>query len=265
MMVEFFKGSTRKTDKTHEAVKGRVKKTVPFFFTFANAIFGFLSIINTLEGNFVEAALCILIAALMDASDGRLARYLDTVGPLGQELDSLCDAVSFCLAPTVLLYSWYTANFGNVGIFMIALALYLCSGLFRLARFNLLPQEDRTVFIGLPTTIAAFFCAASVLYYPDLTQQAIRFVISEYMIVIVVGLIAFLMVSRVHFPAFKGSVLGGVTRRALLIRLVSLVVFLVWCASLHVPLLLGLVTLYIAMGIIMTSFSAIKRFFNEFF
>src|SRR3989338_3074570 len=111
-----------------------LKVLIPFFFTFGNVFFGFYSIIKTIEGDFIAAALCIMAAAIMDAIDGRLARFLGTAGDLGSELDSLCDAVSFCLAPSVLLYSWYLHDFGHAGLFVPALVLYLCAGLFRLAR-----------------------------------------------------------------------------------------------------------------------------------
>ena len=95
-----------------------LKTVVPFIFTFANVFFGFFSIIKTIEGDFIAAALSIIVAAVMDGIDGRLARYLGTDGDLGSELDSLCDAVSFCLAPAVLLYSWYLHGFGHAGLFM---------------------------------------------------------------------------------------------------------------------------------------------------
>lgn len=263
MILESFKGTLKKKRPSPEEVKKRVKKSAPFFFTFANAIFGFLSIINTVEGNFTGAALCILFAAVMDASDGRLARYLQTAGPLGEELDSLCDAVSFCLAPTVLLYSWYYDNFGHVGLFMISLSLYLCSGLFRLARFNLSPQENRYVFSGLPTTIAAFFCSSVILYYPQVPENI--FFMNQQGIMFSVVLVAFLMVSSISFPAFKGACLGGASKKALFIRLTLLSAFLLWCASLHVPLLLAGVSFYIGSSLAIALFSSVKSFIKRVF
>ena len=85
---------------------------VPFLFTFANAVFGLLSVIKTLECEFVTASYCIILAALMDFFDGKLARAFNSTSCLGMELDSLCDAISFCFAPAILLYSWYFHNFG---------------------------------------------------------------------------------------------------------------------------------------------------------
>ena len=73
----------------------RCKKSlflIPFCFTFANAFFGFLSVIEALRGNVMLSALCIGFAACADALDGRLARALGSSSYLGAELDALCDA-----------------------------------------------------------------------------------------------------------------------------------------------------------------------------
>src|SRR3989338_6332165 len=93
--------------KYKKSKQDQLKALIPFVFTFSNALFGFLSIIKTFEGDFVSAAWFIVAAVVMDGLDGRAARYLGTANELGGELDSLCDAVSFCLAPTVLFFCWY--------------------------------------------------------------------------------------------------------------------------------------------------------------
>ncbi|MCF7900493.1 CDP-diacylglycerol--serine O-phosphatidyltransferase, partial [Candidatus Babeliales bacterium] len=161
----------------------RFKKAIPFVFTFANALFGFLSIIKTIEGNFVFAGLCIMAAALMDAFDGRLARYLGTEGQLGTELDSLCDAISFCLAPAVLMYSWYLHDFGHAGIFVIALVFYVCAGLLRLARFNITAADQSVFFLGLPTSIAAFFIVQIILYQELFIESSLHTLLTEKVLV----------------------------------------------------------------------------------
>lgn len=108
---------------------------IPFFFTFANALCGFMSVVKTLDEEYLIAALCIILAAGMDLCDGRLARMIGSTSVLGMELDSLCDAISFCFAPAILLYSWSLYQLGVAGL--VVLSLYLCAGLFRLARFNI--------------------------------------------------------------------------------------------------------------------------------
>lgn len=77
--------------------------------TATNALFGGLSIMMSIEGNFKTAALFILIAMVADALDGRVARALHTAGPMGVELDSLSDDISFGIAAGALMYAYLTA------------------------------------------------------------------------------------------------------------------------------------------------------------
>jgi CDP-diacylglycerol--serine O-phosphatidyltransferase len=71
---------------------------------------GFLSILNTQVGNYEIACYYILIAAAFDSVDGKLARMIGISTNFGKEIDSLADMVSFCLAPSVLVYNLYTQN-----------------------------------------------------------------------------------------------------------------------------------------------------------
>src|SRR5262245_44761503 len=89
---------------------------IPFLFTFGNALCGFMSVIKTLDEEFMLAAFFILLAALMDLCDGRLARWFGSTSVLGMELDSLCDAISFCFAPAILLYSWSLYHLDYAGM-----------------------------------------------------------------------------------------------------------------------------------------------------
>lgn len=174
---------------------------IPFFFTFGNAFCGFLSVINTLEEDYFMAALFILLAALMDLCDGRLARWFGSTSVLGMELDSLCDAISFCFAPAILLYSWSLYQLGIFG--MIVLGLYLCAGLFRLARFNITSVNQTSYFTGLPTTIAAFFFANLVLYELWIAKSSFAAMVRPERIAFIGAVIALLMISSVKFPSLK--------------------------------------------------------------
>lgn len=222
----------------------KYKSVIPFLFTFANALFGFLSIIQVIEARFAAAALCIMAAAFMDAFDGRVARYLGTEGQLGTELDSLCDAVSFCLAPAVLMYSWLMFTFGYNDLFVLVSLLYICAGLFRLARFNITSTDQTIFFIGLPTTIAAFFLVQLVLYQELLLHNNIQLFLSERFFILLVGFLAFLMVSSIRFPAFKQPRIS-LRDPLLYIKALGLLVFGLWCAYRGYPLVLLGVSLYI--------------------
>lgn len=183
---------------------------IPFFFTFANAILGLMSVFKTLDSEYALAAYCILLAAFMDGLDGRLARALNSCTVLGMELDSLSDAISFCVAPVVLLYSWELQDFGTLGF--IVLAIYLCAGLFRLAKFNIISKDQSNFFLGLPTPIAAFFLTSIVLYRDWISQNKLAyFLLEKYVLFVAVIFISFLMVSKIKFPTFKnkGSRIGA--------------------------------------------------------
>lgn len=130
---------------------GLLTKRAANFITFLNIMFGSTSILYTINGNYKVAAVLILAAVVMDGLDGRVARKLHTSSDLGRELDSLCDIVSFGVAPSVLLYSQVLANnFGFIGL--AAFLIFIICGAYRLARFNVLNISE--YFLGLPITIA---------------------------------------------------------------------------------------------------------------
>lgn len=170
---------------------------LPNLFTLGNAFFGFCSIILSSKGDLITASYCILIAALMDALDGRLARLMGVDSALGVQLDSLSDAVSFCMSPAILVYFWQLKKIGFLGL--IVSSVFLLAGLWRLARFNILHDVQTKFFLGVPTTIAACFLATLFLNcrYID---QSFYFL---FFILILVLLLAFLMVSSLKFPTFK--------------------------------------------------------------
>ncbi|SHH24866.1 CDP-diacylglycerol--serine O-phosphatidyltransferase [Thermosyntropha lipolytica DSM 11003] len=131
------------------------------FLTLLNAVFGVLSIIYAINGQYTSAAVMILIAAFLDGIDGKVARKLNIVSELGKELDSLCDLVSFGVAPAVLIYSSILAA-DNKGILsMVITILFVICGAYRLARFNVLNISG--YFVGIPITLAGFLAALFVL------------------------------------------------------------------------------------------------------
>jgi CDP-diacylglycerol--serine O-phosphatidyltransferase len=182
----------------------KYKKTlsvIPHVFTFVNAFFGFLAIIFCIESQVMAAAYCIVCATVMDGIDGRLARAFKTVSVFGKELDSLCDAVSFCVAPAVLVYCFSPQV---VPIFTVVIVgLYLAAGLFRLARFNTVATSTSSFFRGLPVTVAAFCIALLVLCHESIAQSAFHFFISSHGLLSCVFVLSCCMISTVHFFSIK--------------------------------------------------------------
>ena len=226
---------------------------IPFLFTFGNALCGFLSVIQTLEENYFLAAFFIVMAACMDLCDGRLARWFGSTSVLGMELDSLCDAISFCFAPAILLYSWSLYDLGIAG--MVVLGLYLCAGLFRLARFNVISVTQTNSFVGLPTTIAAFFFANLVMYESWLASSSFAWVLRPERIAFTVTIIALLMISSVKFPSLK-TVKMRLATSALAFGAALLAA---WLLLKGYPLFLVIAAGYIVISFLISIFKEITR------
>ncbi len=171
--------------------------TLPHLFTLGNAFFGFLSIVFAARGELIPSAYCILFGALMDALDGRLARFIGATSMLGVHLDSLSDALSFCLAPAFLVYSWHLKHLGFIGVAISA--FYMCLGLLRLARFMIIHEGQTLFFLGLPTTVAGCFIVTVLL---NAKMFGFKLWAVGWFGVLVV-ILAFLMISTVPFPTFK--------------------------------------------------------------
>ena len=129
-----------------------MKSWIPNGFTAANLVFGMGSLLATFHGEFQWAAVLIFIAAVSDALDGRVARMLNVSSDFGKELDSLCDLVSFGVAPGFLAYSFLLKDFQWLGV-AAAIFFPIC-GAFRLARFNVNTGVVKGFFMGMPIPAA---------------------------------------------------------------------------------------------------------------
>ena len=135
------------------------------------------------------AAFFILIAVFMDGADGKIARRLDACSEIGKELDSLCDLVSFGVAPALLIYSQLLSFYPVIGL-IVAMVFIMC-GTYRLARFNVLNISDH--FVGLPITFAGL---ATALISIALSHH----LIPSFLVLLLMFALAGLMVSRVMIP-----------------------------------------------------------------
>ena len=128
---------------------------------------GISSIKFSIDGNFSLAVTLILLAAILDALDGRVARLIKGTSEFGKELDSLTDFVSFGIAPVLILYFWELNTYGKLG-WAIALIYSVCCVL-RLARFNLTKVEDRdswknNFFEGIPSPAGGLLILSPLIY-----------------------------------------------------------------------------------------------------
>lgn len=143
-----------------------IKKYIPNTITCFNLVSGCIASVMALEGNLSLATLWIILAALFDFFDGFAARLLKAYSPIGKELDSLADVVSFGVAPGMMVfellsYACKLTELGNMGVWIPYLAFVIpaLSGL-RLAKFNI-DERQTTSFIGLPVPAHALFWASA--------------------------------------------------------------------------------------------------------
>lgn len=126
---------------------------LPSAFTVGNMFLGMWAIVHAARGDFITAGWLIVLAAVFDMLDGRIARFTATGSAFGEELDSLVDAISFGVAPALIIYFTFLRNGGEWS--WIVAFLYLVAAVFRLARFNIEQAGTaKSAFHGLPSPSA---------------------------------------------------------------------------------------------------------------
>ena len=177
-----------------------MKWILPNTCTAANLFFGMLSILATYEGDFFYASVFILLALIADGMDGRVARALNAASELGKEMDSLCDLGSFGVAPAFLAYAFCLNNYGLLG--KAAAIIFALCGMWRLARFNVNTSVVHGFFMGLAIPAGGCIVATTTLLFTAMEIHPEEFGL-VYPITIII--VAYLMVSHVHYPDFKGG------------------------------------------------------------
>lgn len=200
---------------------------LPNLFTVSSIFCGMYAIfLATGSGTdrFFKAAVAIIFAVLFDSADGRVARATRTQSEFGIQMDSLADAISFGVAPAVLVYKWALFHFGLLG--MVVAFIYATCGVMRLARFNVQASQASSpshYFTGLPIPLAAANLVSLVLVQ---ARSGGTVMTAHPLLLVVVLLLSVLMVSRVRYRTFKaaGARQAGVAALALLVLvLVALV------------------------------------------
>ena len=175
---------------------------LPNGFTLGSLFFGIFAIVAASRGEHVRAGWYIVIAAFLDMFDGRIARATNTGSRFGEELDSLVDAISFGLAPALMMYF---AELNHTGWDWIFVWLYVACAVMRLARFNVEQAGKKKIFFqGLPSPAAGGTLAT---YYwfsqTDLYQQTIIGDLPwQHILRFLMIALSFLMISNVPYPAW---------------------------------------------------------------
>jgi len=193
----------RRRSRRMPRLKGlSIGKLIPNFITVSAVCAGLTGIRFAVEGRWEYAVAAIILAAILDALDGRMARMLNASSEFGAQLDSLADIVSFGVAPAMVLYFWTLQGAGGIG-WAVTLFFIVCCAL-RLARFNSmdgkLPPYAYNYFTGIPAPAAALMALLPIVVVLGFGIDAISHpaVAGTWTVVI-----ASLMVSRVPTYSFK--------------------------------------------------------------
>jgi CDP-diacylglycerol--serine O-phosphatidyltransferase len=177
---------------------------LPNLVTTASLFCGFYAIIASISGNYYHAALSILVAAVLDGVDGRIARLTRTTSAFGVQYDSLSDLIAFGLAPGILVFLWALKPFNRFG--WMAAFLYVVCGALRLARFNVQTGVvSSKYFVGLPIPASASIVATTILFIYQVGGTGSTGYLA---VLILIYVLSFLMVSNIPYPSFKGMKLG---------------------------------------------------------
>lgn len=253
-------------------------KNIPNIFTLLNLFFGCLAIVFILQNGFIVnvdaegaqwlglnekiwmASLFIGIAAVVDFLDGFLARAMNAVSPLGKQLDSLADVVSFGVAPGMILYQFLRYSIANEPAGMDASIIWLlpafilpCAAAWRLGRFNL-DESQSNSFKGMPVPAVGLFFASLPLIYWNVNQQWVRdLLLNKWLLYGLIAVFSWLMVSTVPLMALKFKNFGiKQNLPAYLLIIIAVVSFLLlkWLA---VPLT---IIVYVVLSLIFKTKSA---------
>ena len=209
---------------------------LPNLITTGNLFFGFFSIVKGLQGSFLWASGAILLAAIFDVLDGRVARMTKSTSEFGVQYDSLCDLVSFGLAPSLLMYQAGLNELGRIG--WIVCFLFLACGALRLARFNVQSSIGKASgdFTGLPIPMAAGVVACFIALWSGFEAKADDFQVLHWLEQVLKDntirttyfaisgfLLAMAMVTNIPYRSHKTLKIQGIKPFRLLVLGVSIV------------------------------------------
>ena len=164
---------------------------LPNLITSLSMFMGFLSMVWAVQSRFEEAGLAIVLSALLDGMDGKVARLTHTASEFGVQYDSLADLIAFGLAPAFLLWQWQLEGLGRFGV--VVAFLFAACGALRLARFNISTAvTGKRFFIGLLITfVMALLMVSRVRYfsfkeYDFLRAHPVRYLLA---VMVIFGLV----------------------------------------------------------------------------
>lgn len=227
--------------------------TIPNLMTCGNLLCGCLGIVFSFRGDLLLSGGLIFVAAVLDFLDGFAARLLNQSSPIGKELDSLADMVTFGLLPSMILFQLLestttTIDIGNILISFSAFILTIFSAL-RLAKFNIDTRQTDS-FIGVPTPANAIL-VASLPFILRTHPEYESWIVNQSVLVSYTLIMSYLLIMEMPLLAFKFKTFGWKENQIkyIFLGLSVLLLFLMKFAA--VPLIVGL---YILLSVLQRVF-----------
>lgn len=196
---------------------------IPSMFTAMNLFCGFLAILRAADSLYEQAAMLIVLGGVFDALDGMMARLTNSSSEFGVELDSLADVVSFCVAPSVVLYFAFFRQWSTLG--MILAAMPAICGALRLARFNVqLVGFSKNYFRGLPTPAAAYALMGYLVFNHLPQDSVVPPQAKATLLTVITAGISLLMVSTIRYQTMPAFTPRGLRRAPLKAAVVLLAI-----------------------------------------
>ena len=202
--------------------KRSARVILPNMLTLIGVCIGLTSIRFALDGRYEFAIIAIIIAAVIDGLDGRIARLIKGTSKVGKELDSLTDMISFGVAPAFIMYFWKLNELGRFG-WLVCLIYVICVAL-RLARFNVNtggePSWRDNFFEGVPSPAGGILVLTPLIF----SMSSIELFKIDYAIIVPIFFIvtSFLLISTFPSYSFKKIV---IQRKATIFLLFGIVLF----------------------------------------
>jgi CDP-diacylglycerol--serine O-phosphatidyltransferase len=235
-------GQSKRKDQLENTTTGRrAIYLLPNMITTLAFFSGFVSVVSSLDGAYARAAVAIIVAGILDALDGRIARLTRTTSLFGVQYDSLSDAFAFGAAPALLMYTAILRPLGRFG--WLGAFLFMVCGALRLARYNVQAQRvGEKHFTGLPIPAAAGMVAITVLL---VGEDSLDSLLVRLVFIVAAYTLGLLMISTIPYPSLKQVV---IPRRKAFQVLALTIICLVIVANYPVYFLFGFGIFYIVLG-----------------
>lgn len=221
-----------------------IKKHIPNALTCFNLISGCVGVVAAFEGNFILVPYMVWLAAIFDFFDGFAARMLKVSSPIGKELDSLADMVTFGFLPAALIFQMLRQENLAPWVPYLAFLIAVFSAL-RLAKFNVDTRQS-TSFIGLPTPANALFLSSFpiILLYSDLPLDFIQ---TPWFLLSCTFIFSYLLVAELPLFALKFDSFRWANNKIKYIFLLTSVLLIILLKFVAIPLI---IILYIILSLI---------------